>query len=453
MQELLLIFLAGVFAGIGAKISQHLWDREQMMIRMPALFVGIALALLVAGGATSIQYSVDHYSKLTFYQYLNGVELGTEKIPIRCMKDGACFYTYRCAPFTEEYTDSNGHVKTRNVYHYCPYSSEEDQWIIHTTVGNVTVAEHRFPAHYQPWDLFEPIPSWIIQDAGVGTPEEIQASNAAIARGDPRPATIIAPYTNYILASDNILVTVSSSDLSHYQQAQLLPALSTSVVGDDQAEKVQFAGLHLQNESTWQQALMRLNMEAGSLNPPTSRFDIQLVIVNSALVSSASADTYARALNAYWESPSFGKGALPKNMAVVVVGSDGKTVSWARGFTLIPTGNGVLWQDIQSFLPGTPLTPQTLIGWPSAVLATSHGNTIEQRVIASGGKIEQIVVLGAHHFARQHMTDSHPGSVGYNYLEGDIQPGFGDCLRFILVALLVSLLAANGWFFFCSRQQ
>ena len=303
-----------------------------------------------------------------------------------------------------------------------------------------------------PGDLFEPIPSWVVQDAGVGTPEEIQAANAAIARGDPRPATVIAHYTNYILASDNILVTVSSSDLSHYQQAHLLPTLSTSVVGYDQAEKVQFAGLHFQNEVTWQQALMRLNMEAGSLNPLTSRFDIQLVIVNSSQVSSASADAYTRALNAYWESPSFGKGALPKNMAVIVVGSDGKTVSWARGFTLIPTGNGILWQDIQSFLPGTPLTPQALIGWPSAALSTSHGNTTEQRVIPSSGKIEQIVVLGAHHFVRQHMTDSHPASVGYSYLEGDIQLGFGDCLRFILVALLTGLLVANGWFFFCSRQ-
>ena len=154
MQELLLIVLVGVLAGIGAKFSQHLWDREQVMIRMPALFAGIILALLVAGGATAIQYSVDHYQKLTFYQYLNGVELGTEKIPTQCTKDGACFYTYRCAPFTEEYIDSNGHAKTRDVYHYCPYSSEEDQWVIHTTVGDITVAEHRLPAHYQPWGPF-----------------------------------------------------------------------------------------------------------------------------------------------------------------------------------------------------------------------------------------------------------------------------------------------------------
>ena len=454
MQELLLIVVACVLAGISAKASRSIWDREQIMIGVPALCIGIVLCVLVTGGATAIQYSVDHYNKLTFYQYLNGVELSTEMVPTTCTKDGACFYTYRSAPFTETYTDSHGPVKTRAVYHSCPYVTEEDAYLIHTSVGDITVAQHRFPAHYQAWDLFEPIPADIVDQAGVGVPTAIVDANEAIQRGDPRPATVISSYTNYILVSDNILVTVSSSDLDRYRQAHLLPDLSTSVVDSDQAKKVQFAGLDLPDEATWQAALMRLNMEAGGLSPATSRFDIQLVLVNSSLVPTSVADDYTRALNAYWESPTFGKGALPKNMAVVVAGTDGKSVTWARGFTLIPTGNGVLWQDLQSFLPGTLLTPQTVLGWPSAVLSTQHGNTAEQRVRASSGKIEQIVVLGAHHFVRQHMTDRHAGSVGYSYLEGDIQPGFWLCLRFVLVALVFGLLLANGWYLFiCARHE
>src|SRR5258708_1260245 len=119
-------------------------------------------------------------------------------------------------------------------------------------------------------------------------------------------------------------------------------------------------------------------------------------------------------------------------MAVIVIGTDGHIVSWARGFTLIPTGenNNILWQDIQSPAPigliGVSLTPQTLIGWPKAQLSSPgrNGAVSEQRVISSNGAIEKLVVLGQHHFLRQHITDHHPGSVGYNYLEGDIQPGF-----------------------------
>ena len=157
--------------------------------------------------------------------------------------------------------------------------------------------------------------------------------------------------------------------MNKYRKARLLPALTSNVVDVDQANKAHFVGLAPPNAQAWQDAMMRLNMEAGSLKPVTTRFDIQLVCVNSNTVPEVRADEYKTALNAYWESPAFGKSALPKNMAVVVIGTDGKTVSWAWGFTLIPTGNGITWSDLQNFAPGTAFTPQALIGEPTAQVA------------------------------------------------------------------------------------
>ena len=103
MKELLLVVATGILAAIVAKVSQRVWDPGRRAIGVSALCAGMVLAVLGGGTATAVQYSTDHYSKLTFYQYLNGVEVGTEMVPTSCTKDDACFYTYRCAPFSETY--------------------------------------------------------------------------------------------------------------------------------------------------------------------------------------------------------------------------------------------------------------------------------------------------------------------------------------------------------------
>jgi hypothetical protein len=341
---------------------------------------------------------------------------------------------------------------TETKYHSCPYEQWESDWIIHTTIGDVPVASHWFPTHPElhEWRPFSGYPTYV----NSGTPLEIRIAQYRIDSGDPRPATGVTTYTNYIYASDNILLKVPDGEVEKYLKSGLLPSLATQVAGDDQAQKAFFVGFTPGNVGAWEDTLMRINMEAGSLQPVTTRFDIQFVAVNVHRVSEASADEYATALNAYWESPHyFQKSALPKNTAVIVVGTDGHTVSWARGFTLIRQGNGITWTELATFLPGIPFTPQTLVGHPTAQLHKGRDGSIQVTIVPGRGVIEAIVINGPHRFIRPHMTDHHPGSVGFNYLEGEILPDFWSCVRFFLVSLLVAIALVNVVFWRISSKM
>jgi hypothetical protein len=440
------------------KLSQKFWGHRRILLtrKVQIICLGIS-SLAVAPLTTVILYQTDHYQRLTFHEYYNGVETGTEAISTVCQEDGLCVHTYPCHYYTvhhpgyytgtgEDRTYHPGYDEVR--HHDCPYSQQEQDWVIHSTVGDFVVAQHRFPSPVRPWDQAVPIPQSVLDDAGVGIPPEITIAQQRIDQGDPRPATKIDNYINYILASDNVLVRVPDDQVIKYHQANLLPSLTSNIVDVDQANKVHFVGFSPPDVQAWQDAMMRLNMEAGSLSPVTTRFDIQLVCINSATIPEASANGYTTALNAYWESSVFGKAALPKNMAVVVIGTDGKTVSWARGFTLIPTGNGTMWSDLQDFAPGTAFTPQALIGEPRAQLSRNASGAVGVTIVPTQGELEMVLIRGPHHFVRQHMTDRHAGSVGYQFLEGDIQPSFWTCVCIFLVTVLITGIVCNLLFLF-----
>lgn len=461
--QLVVLLVCSILVSVPiGKLSHKLWGRRRILLtrRIQIICLGLS-SLVVAPLTTIIQYQTNHYNRLTFHEYYNGVETGTEVFSTMCQEDGLCVHTYSCHYYTVHhsgyYTGTADNKKYHPGYdevkhHDCPYSRQEQEWVIHSTVGDFVVAQHRFPEPVQLWDQTKPIPQSVLDDAGVGIPPEIPIAQQRIDQGDPRPANKINNYINYILASDNVLVRVPNDQVQKYRQPNLLPSLTSNVIDVDQANKVHFVGFVPSDVQAWQDAMMRLNMEAGSLNPATTRFDIQLVCINSATIPEASADGYTTALNAYWESSVFGKAALPKNMAVVVIGTDGKTVSWARGFTLIPTGNGIMWSDLQDFVPGTAFTPQALIGEPRAQLNRNASGAVGVTIVPTQGELEMVLIRGPHHFVRQHMTDRHAGSVGYQFLEGDIQPSFWTCVRIFLVTVLITVIIFNYcfyWFYAC----
>ncbi len=476
MPEILLVIVGILVTTILGVLSGFLWNRRKhrqyggyysdfgsggySTVSIAALLLWLCIGSILASGLTALQYSTDHYTRLTYQQFYNGVETSTEEVRTWCRRDGACIHTYKCDPYIvhhDGYYTGTGKHKVYHLpydeteYHSCPYEQWESDWIIHTTIGDDLVASHWFPEHpeYHEWRLFSSYPSYV----GSGTPREILIAQHRIDIGDPRPATGKSEYTNFIFASDNILLKVPDEQVQRYRKARLLPPLATDVIGVDQARKAFFEGFSPDNVQDWEDALMRLNMEAGSINPVTRRFDIQLVAVNVSRVPEAEADQYVTALNAYWEDPKyFRKSALPKNDAVVVVGTDGHSVSWARGFTLIRQSNGVTWANLAAFVPGTAFTPQDLIGLPRAQLSEKPDKSFQVQIIPGHGKIEDILLNGPHPFVRPHMTDHHPGSVGFNYLEGEILPDVWSCIRFLIISIVVSVIVMNLAFRFIIRR-
>ncbi len=434
MATTLLITLAG--SAFLALVGEHKGGAVAALV-----LVGVVISVILV----NIQYNTDHLDKLTYNQFYNGVELSTHHETTRCYRDGSCYYTRDCDPYpvTVTYTE-NGKTKTKpeTHYHQCPYAQHETRWWISTTVGDIMVSAHRFDAQNDLYDAFNAIPGYALEAEGVGIPPEIVAAQRALDAHDPRPATTIKTYTDYLKASENTTLKVPQGDIDLWTRQRLLPALATGPYDVDQAAKIHFVGLRVPNPGAWEYALNRLNMEAGSITPPTNRFDIQVVVVDTALVGPARADSYSKALNAYWESAVFSKGALAKNEFVVVFGSDGQTVTWARAFNLIQSApNGVLFRTIASDLVGVPFDPNTLLGRPTAVLGVDKDGNATATVQATNGKLELLSVLGPLHFQRGHMTSNHPGSTGFGYLESEILPDFWTCVRIGFLAILGGLLA------------
>lgn len=415
----------GIVAGLWA--SWRLWG-SFLTIQRGAFWLATVLLCILGVGTALFQYNQSKADQWTFTQFFNGVETGTSVERTQCDYNGSCKHTYRCAPYTETTIDSNGHIHIKDVDNYCPYSSEEDTWSIHTNLGDVTVATGRFPDRPHAYDgessQYSTIPQAIQNEAGVGTPPDITEAQRRIDEGDPRPAFQIQQYANYIAPSDAALIKVTS-DRVHYWQKNL-PIPPVDVTEYDQARKAMLVGLP--QNMAWNDAVSRVDMEAGLLPVVKQRFDFWFVAINSRLVSQTQADEYVRALDAYWQSSTFGSASFPKNVAAIVVGTDGKIVQWARGFTLIPgNNNDVLWQQVMTELPGTAFQPSVLVGTPKAVL----GQKI--RIQQGSGAIERLLLAGFHR----------PSGSQFSYLASEIQPDTWTCWRIVLVSVFVALLLFN----------
>jgi hypothetical protein len=450
MKEILVI-LTGISIGILlAKTWQVLQGGNEVFGKsVVRLGSGIQAAVVIL--TIIISFALSHATQYTFNQYYNGVETGVEMIPRRCSIDSGCYYTYTRSVVTYT-TDSKGHRTSHTTYYHDPLFTEEDEWIIHTTVGDIFLSTHRLPARWLPGIAYTQYGEVSyrtlladVADAGVGMPAEAEAAQQALDRGDPRPATVLSPYENFIEGNGaSSGLTATSDKIEYYQHKGVLPSIASTVYGGDQANKVDVEKVALARTSIWQEALARLNMEAGSIQPVSNRFDIQLIVVNSAVVPALESRVYTQAVNAYWESPIFRKSALPKNMCVAVIGTDGQTVTWAYGFTLIDTKDNILWNEMAAFLPGKSMNPYTLIGWPHAVVQNGHF----QKVVRSNGALEQMVLFNPHHFVRAPMTNNQ-GHAGYNYL--DTGPDLGFCFWMLVVSWGIGAILINATYWIIKK--
>ena len=423
-----------------ARYRQQSW-RLIAAIALPAVLIPL---LLVHAGLSIVQQS-----QLEFHQFYDGVELSVEMVPITCERDGQCAHTYP-QEMTTYSVNSKGTPTSNTTTYDCPYTTEEDRWIIHTTIGSIVVGQV-FPAHYHLyWDSIcdvTPVPPDVLAQAGVGEPRKAQLAQEALARGDPRPATLVVSYQDPIKdyldnSSDPRLEQVSSSDVGKYLALGVLPLISGTTYGFDQANKAHLVKLPGIAAGTWDDAIAHLNMETGTLPVSTTRYDIQFVAVNSAIVPAIEAEGYTLALQAYWEGKQFGQAALPKNMCVIVVGSDGRTVQWANGFTLINDGqNNELWTALQLDVPGSAFDPNTLVGYPKAVV--KNGALVG--VTPSNSVLERLVITGRFHFQRPHET-THHGGAGFDWLLNDVSPALWQDILIVFVSALGAFLLEAACF-------
>jgi hypothetical protein len=406
--------------GLIAKLVLDYTQSEQRLTNMELAIASPVLLIIVVPLIMWLGTKMAVSNLVTYHENWGGYETSAQWIVSPCSRDGNMKYYYKGDPYTVEwdedtsYTDSKGkrhhqtkhHKETR--YHNIPYCSEEWTLVVHTTLGDYTIADRNLPDNPNAYRYR----SWISvpDDLPHGKPPFWLAAERRIAEGKPGPVTARRDYDNYILASQNSILKRFNASVADYQKSALLPTLSTDPVHDFYyADRVYFVGTQPLNG--WQTAINRFDAELGS----TRQGDLHLVIVNAARVSDP--DNYIGALMAYWQSPALGKDALSKNGIVVVLGSsDNKTVAWARAATGMPAGNELMLLDIQHALTGVKLDADTILGHPMVNLSTRQWSNTQS-------VLEQTILSGPDAFVRVHMgklTDK--GASGYAYLLREIEP-------------------------------
>lgn len=359
-----------IIAGLGIKFllesnSQSFEGR----ISWREFFIGTALISVVLVPLTiHIGWKVAKANNLSFNEYYNGWETKAVAQPIACERDGSCYHEYNCDPYPVvvpypcNCTKRGCSVcfRTEIHYHSCPYVKTETNYFVQTTLGDFTIAEHRFPndPQTQCWRNGESIPQYVIDNAGVGEPPFWMAAKQRLDSGKPGPVTKRMSYDNYILASDRSILHQYSAEIEKYKSQGLLPTLQSGVHDFYLADKLYFVGFNPSNSEEWQKKLQYLNAGLGS----ELEGDLHLVIVQNKEIS-GNPDSYLLALKAYWQNPAvFGKDAISKNTIMIVAGTeDGKNVSWARAITGMPLGNERLTTAIRE-LGTVSLSPDSLIG-------------------------------------------------------------------------------------------
>lgn len=331
--------------------------------------IGTALIAVVLVPLTiHIGWKAARANNLSFNEYYNGWEVRAIAQPIACERDGSCRYEYDCDPYPVivSYScncDEDGCsvcFRTEIHYHSCPYVKTETTYAVQTTLGEFTIAEHRFPndPQTQRWRERESVPQHLIDSAGVGEPPFWAAAKQRLDSGKPGPVTKRMSYDNYILASDRSILRQYSAEIERYKSHGLLPALQSGIRDFYLADKLYFVGFNPPNQEEWQKKLQYLNAGLGF----ELQADLHLVITQNKEIS-GNPDMYLLALKAHWQDPAvFGKDAISKNTVMIVMGTeDGKNVSWARAITGMPLGNERLVTAIRE-LNGVPLVPDILIG-------------------------------------------------------------------------------------------
>lgn len=437
-------------------------DWNEYVAGVVVAFVVVIPSVVLVGKAWSTAEA------LSYQEFYNGVETSATVRVERCSpgRSGGssssghsnCRYEYRTGEtytYQESYTvtvpdgvDSNGNPKTRIEtryrteigYIYNPYATSEYRYFIADSLGG----EYRFPETYVK-DGEGYAGGDIPSDIPRGDPPEWLDAKQHLDEGNPRPVTRMFSYDNYILASQDNLLNPFSEDVEQYKEDGILPEHTANIMtnplygfSDSYADKVSFVGVQVADMSAWQMSMMSLNAALGS----QLRGDMHLVLIDASLVNSPT--NYMNALKAYWLGDDFGRRAIAKNAIIVVAGVQGDEISWAQASTGMPFGNEVMLQGIANFLPGTPLTPERVIGAPRTVITPGEGgedDTTEVTLSATPGALERIV-LQDFPFLRACMecTDDGGEQIGYKNLVSQIEPSTGQWAIMISVVALLSFI-------------
>lgn len=377
-------------------------------VNATSLAIVIIAAVLAPSGVYAATYDIAKNADQTYYEFWNGSEIKAVTSVTQCERDGSCKHEYSCDPYTvyesESYTDSEGKTKTRTVtktkYHDCPYSTEETDFIVDTTLGKAYIlADAMTGTQFR--DRME-IPG------GRQTAPQfwIDAKNR-IEAGNPLGITKMNPYKNFIFAADATLYDNYSDKIDTLLEQNMLPLPSSSIHSYYVADKAYSVGDTGIDISSMNRQLTQLNGYVGS----ELHGDMHVVFADATL--SGDGTDYTNALKAHWTSELAGKNAIAKNTLTLVVGvnkGEGQpTVAWANGFTGMPVGNEGLLQEFTN-LKGKTID-ENFIGAPKFDPKTENYSL-------SGGVVEGMVA-GDHKFSRVSMSAADEGDngSGFKYLD------------------------------------
>lgn len=443
-------------------------------VNLTALVAGTILSILITSPIYPIWSSVAKNDELTFKEFWNGSELLAEFSEQTCERDGYCENTYDCDPYPVtrivSSTDSKGNTTTETVtdihYHSCPYSVQETQYMVDTTLGNYLIGEAQMTG--TPFRGSVNIPGGQV----VTPPTLWSEAKARIDGGNPGGVTKLSEYKNYILASDATLFKEYSTFIDELEAEGLLPQPASSVRDIYKSDKAYFAGVKNIPASEYVEDVQYLNAQVGS----ELRGDLHIVFVDAGKVNSPT--DYANALKAYWTSELMGKHAIAKNAIVVIVGV-GKyvapaiekapdstltesspvdaeeplnevvppsaelaipvgspVVEWARMFTGMPLGNEALAVQIQSDMQGLPID-ENLIGRPKF--------NIESGTYTANSGVLHSILFGENKFTRVSMGSSDADDIGsgFSYLEAAWKPSTQSMVGMHVLAIILAGLAMS----------
>ncbi len=427
--------------GITAKI---ILDKKESEYRITGTEFGVALVImlcLIIPLTSWIGVKVAIQNQVTYNENWNGWETAARVVRNSTHEDGSMRHYWietRTETYTEDetYYDSKGNAhtrtvtKTKQVDHRIPYTTEEWDFVVDTTIGPVTIATGFLPENPNKYKF-----RWL-----VSVPESRYASTtgyhpyyldvkARLERNDPGPVTLRRTYDNYILASQHTILAKFNDSIDRYKKDNLLPQIVRAPTGYYNSDRVYFVG-GPKATGDWSTASRRFNAALGH----TLQGDLHVVIVSTEKVLDR--DNYGGALMAYWQSPEFGVDALSKNGIVVIIGEKDGKVAWANAYTGMPMGNEYMLLEIRNTLPGTPVDATALLGHAEAKLA--GGNKVN--VVNSQSALEKII-WGSNKFQRVHMTDKN-GGVGYTYLLQELEPTTG---QMIWILVIITFLAGIAW--------
>jgi hypothetical protein len=424
-----------VLLGLVAKLVLDRINKADYLItwREFMLVVGVC-CFVITPLVTFVGWELAKRSKVSYNEYQNGWENATRIDETICHKNGACRYTYSCDPHLVPYScnckkDGGCDTCWRTEYDSCPYCTHEYDYVVITTLGSYTIDSHRFPVNPQEhrWREHETIPDSEIQRAGVGEPPFWTAVNNRIKAERPGWVTKVGVYRNLIYASESNILKQYSSAIQRYMALGLLPQLSTGVRSFYLTDKVYFVGVTIPDKDVWNDRLGYLDAAIGR----ELQGDLHLILADAAKITNP--DEFVLAVKAFWtDALLYGRNVLSKNAIVIVLGTDGKTVLWAKGFTGMPVGNDAMITALAS-LKGQELTADKIIGKVERVKKGPGEYTLH-----SSGSLESIIFgFGdkATKFKRVHMES-------FGYLMNEIEPNTTDKIICLIINILLGCI---GW--------